>query len=127
MFDCDWRREFGEKHYKVGQFKSSAGLAYAMLNDYKNAYEELKQALQILLACLGNMHIEVADCYSNLGDVCMKLHAESPSHNGKLDEAKKYYQEANKIVQATFGADHPKSKQLASLLFICEHYRELAS
>lgn len=48
-------------------FLNNSGLAHAMLNNYKVAYDELKQALQILIASLGPKHIEVADCYSNLG------------------------------------------------------------
>lgn len=34
-------------------FLNSTGLAQAMLADYKTAYDNLKQALQILIDCLG--------------------------------------------------------------------------
>ena len=129
------RKEFGEKHYKYGMFLNSLGLAYAMSNDYPTAYVHMKQALQILLSTLGTDHIEVCDVYSNLGDVCMKLVAEYEQgiHKGdkennkqsKLEEAKKYYTQAQRIVQATFGVDHTKSKQFLSLLFIVDNYHSL--
>mmetsp|Transcript_25841 Transcript_25841/g.36340 ORF Transcript_25841/g.36340 Transcript_25841/m.36340 type:complete len:698 (-) Transcript_25841:158-2251(-) len=120
------KKEFGENHYKVGMFLNNSGLARAMVNDFKTAYDELKQALQILIACLGENHIEVADCYANLGDVCMKLLAES-NQRAKVDEAKKYYTQASKIVHQAFGPDHTKSRQFDSLLFICDNYYDLSS
>ncbi|CAF1231755.1 unnamed protein product [Rotaria sordida] len=129
------KKEFGDKHYKYGMFLNSLGLAYAMADDYTTAYVHMKQALQILLTTLGTNHIEVCDVYSNLGDVCMKLVAEfdhgkaknkkQTDKQSKLDEAKKYYTEAQRIVQATFGAEHTKSKQFLSLLFIVDNYNSL--
>ncbi|CAF1232708.1 unnamed protein product, partial [Adineta ricciae] len=123
------KKEFSTKHYKYGMFLNSLGLAYAMLEEYQTAYGHMKDALQILLSALGSGHIEVCDVYANLGDVCMKLVAESNGKTGeaidkqvKLDEAKKYYSEAQRIVQATFGAEHTKAKQFMSLLFIVENY-----
>lgn len=101
-----------------------------MLSDYTEAYNNLKQALQILLVGLGQDHIEVCDVYSNLGDVCMKLLVESddPKKNGnddkqsKLAEAKKYFTNARRISEATFGREHTKTKQFESLLFIVENF-----
>ncbi|CAF0817922.1 unnamed protein product [Rotaria sp. Silwood1] len=129
------KKEFGDKHYKYGMFLNSLGLAYAMTDDYTTAYVHMKQALQVLLTTLGANHIEVCDVYSNLGDVCMKLvaeydHGKSKNKNktdkqSKLDEAKKYYTEAQHIVQATFGLEHTKSKQFLSLLFIVDNYNSL--
>ncbi|CAF1410302.1 unnamed protein product [Adineta steineri] len=123
------KKEFGNKHYKYGMFLNSLGLSYAMMDDYEKAYEYIKEALQILLVALGTEHIEVCDVYSNLGDICMKLVAESHEKNSKqnnkqlkLDEAKKYYTQAQRIVQATFGAEHTKTKQFQSLLFIVDNY-----
>jgi tetratricopeptide (TPR) repeat protein len=121
------KKEFGDRHYKYGMFLNSLGLAHAMIDDYQTAYDHMKQALQILLTALGVGHIEVCDVYSNLGDICMKLVAESDKKKpldkqSKLDEAKKYYTEAQRIVQATFGAEHTKTKQFLSLLFIVENY-----
>jgi hypothetical protein len=89
-------------------FLNSLGLAYAMINDYKMAYVHVKQALQILLTSLGANHIEVCDVYS------------------KLEEAKKNYLEAQRIVQSTFGNEHTKAIQLVSLLFIIENYNSLS-
>ncbi len=43
----------------------------------------------------------------------------------KLEEAKKYYTQAQRIVQTTFGAEHTKSKQFLSLLFIVDNYNSL--
>ena len=40
-------------------FLNSLGLAHAMLNEYKVAYDELKQSSQILIHCLGLDHVEV--------------------------------------------------------------------
>jgi tetratricopeptide (TPR) repeat protein len=129
------KKEFGDKHYKYGMFLNSLGLSYAMLDDYKTAYVHMKQALQILLTALGHDHIEVCDVYSNLGDVCMKLVAEldqekskdkkQDDKQSKLDEAKKYYTEAQRIVQATFGPEHTKTRQFLSLLFIVDNYNSL--
>jgi tetratricopeptide (TPR) repeat protein len=126
------KKEFGDTHYKYGMFLNSFGLAYAMTNDYKSAYVHLKQALQILLSCLGQDHIEVCDIYSNLGDYCMKIVAEMDdgARNQyekmlKLEEAKKYYTEAERIVQATFGVEHTKAKQFLSLLYIIDNYDSL--
>jgi len=65
-------------------YLNSSGLARAMLEDYKKAYEELKQSLNILKTCLGTEHVEVADCYANLGDVCTPFatpHNTSQHHN----------------------------------------------
>jgi len=118
------KREFGDKHYKYGMFLNSSGLAHAMLNDFKKSYEELKQALQILITCLGPNHTEVADCYANLGDVCMKLVSDC-KEKGKLSEAQTYYTKANKIIESSLGATHPKCQQFSSLLFICENYDSL--
>lgn len=114
-------------------YLNSLGLAYAMINDYKIAYIHLKQALQILLNNLGSNHIEVGDVYMNLGDVCMKLVVEITEEKGKLsnekqvklDEGKKYYIEAQKIVQSTFGNDHTKAIQILSLLYIIDNYYSL--
>jgi len=129
------KKEFGDKHYKYGMFLNSLGLAYAMINDYNTAYTHMKQALQILLTALGPDHIEVCDVYANLGDVCMKLVAEDnqkkpkgkkeTDKQSKLEEAKKYYTQAQRIVQATFGAEHTKTKQFLSLLFIVDNYHSL--
>jgi tetratricopeptide (TPR) repeat protein len=126
------KKEFGDKHYKYGMFLNSLGLAYAMIDDYSTAYVHMKQALQILLTALGTDHIEICDVYANLGDVCMKLVAESDQEkskgkketdkNSKLEEAKKYYTQALRIVQKTFGAEHTKTKQFLSLLFIVDNY-----
>lgn len=55
----------------------------------------------------------------------MKLQTENTTDKSKLAEAKKYFTEANKIVNETLGKDHPKSTQFASLLFICENYEQL--
>jgi tetratricopeptide (TPR) repeat protein len=129
------KNEFDDRHYKYGMFLNSLGLAYAMNDDYQTAYTHMKQALQILLTGLGQDHIEVCDVYSNLGDVCMKLVAEcdqakekkssGTDKQSKLEEAKKYYSQAQRIAQATFGADHTKTRQFASLLFIIDNYHSL--
>ena len=129
------KKEFGEKHYKYGMFLNSLGLSYAMLDEYETAYGHLKQALQVLITSLGQDHIEVCDVYVNLGDVCMKLVAEfdhgkkskaiDMDKGTKLEEAKKYYIQAQRIVQTTFGSEHTKSRQLLSLLFIVENYHSL--
>ena len=126
------KNEFSDKHYKYGMFLNSLGLACAMIEDYSTAYVHLKEALQILLSALGTNHIEVCDVYSNLGDVCMKYVTELSQNKQnnisltdkqrKLEEAKKYYTEAQRIVQATFGTEHTKVKQLLSLLFIIDNY-----
>lgn len=126
------KKEFGDKHYKYGMFLNSLGLAYAMLDEYQTAYIHLKQALQVLITSLGQDHIEVCDVYANLGDVCMKLVAEfdqgkknkavETDKAAKLEEAKKYYTQAQRIVQTTFGAEHTKAKQFLSLLFIVDNY-----
>jgi tetratricopeptide (TPR) repeat protein len=131
------KKEFGDKHYKYGMFLNSLGLSYAMIDDYQTAYIHMKEALKILLTALGNDHIEVCDVYSNLGDVCMKLVAECDQEKAKqknknktdkqvkLEEAKKYYTEAQRIAQATFGAEHTKTRQFLSLLFIVDNYHSL--
>ncbi len=128
------KREFDDKHYKYGMFLNSLGLAYAMINDYKLAYVHLKQALQILSNSLSPNHIEVCDVYSNLGDICMKFVVEideqkqkvENERKSKLEEAKEYYLEAQRIVQATFGIEHTKTMQLSSLLFIINNYNLLS-
>ncbi|CAF1408595.1 unnamed protein product, partial [Adineta ricciae] len=125
--------EFGDKHYKYGMFLNSLGLAYAMIDDYRIAYIHVKQALQILLNNLGPDHIEVCDVYSNLGEICMKFvlqltQQKPPNQNerdAKLEEAKKNFIEAQRIVQATFGDDHTKSIQFMSFLFIIENFQTL--
>jgi hypothetical protein len=116
-------------------FLNSLGVAYAMNNDYTNAYVHMKHALEILLSSLGQDHIEVCDIYTSLGDVCMKLVAEmnndkmkntSPfDKQTKLDEARKYYGQAQRIAQLTFGSDHTKCKQFLSLLFIVDNYHSM--
>lgn len=124
-------------------FLNSCGLSRAMLGDYVKAYDELKLSSQILIQCLGLDHVEVADTYTNLGDVCMKLVTEGKTKQRdlKLQEAKKYYtvrpglllaamltrcvQEASRIVALAFGPEHTKAKQLASLLFIVENFASL--
>ena len=124
------KKEFGDKHYKYGMFLNSLGLAYAMIDDYGMALVYLKQALQILLTSLGANHVEVADVYFNLGDVCMKYLMDIDQLKGKnkgeqqvkLDEARKSYLEAQRIVRLTFGDEHTKAIQLSSLLFIVENF-----
>jgi len=66
----------------------------------------------------------------------MKLHVEarqgrSAKHGkegegDKLEEARKYYIAANKIVETALGPDHTKCRQFASLLFICENFALLS-
>ena len=127
------KKEFGDKHYKYGMFLNSLGLAYAMINDYKMAYIHLRQALQILLNNLGPNHIEVCDVYINLGDTCLKLMVEKCQQrekntgevDPKLDEGRKYYLEAQRIVQDTFGKEHTKFIQLLSLIYIVDNYYSL--
>ena len=127
------KKEFDDKHYKYGMFLNSLGLTYAMLDDYGMAYVHLKQALQILVASLDANHVEVADVYSNLGDICMKMLVEldgkkskaSADKQPKLVEAKGHYLEAQRIVQATFGTEHTKALQYLSLLFIIDNYQSL--
>lgn len=132
------KREFNDRHHKYGIFLNSLGLSYAMIDDYNTAYLHVKQALQILLSTLGVGHIEVCDVYSNLGDICMKIVAEVDSKQKdtqqkqestekqiKLDEARKYYSEAQRIVEQAFGAQHAKVKQFLSLLFIIDNYPNL--
>jgi len=113
--------EFGTNHYKYGMFLNNSGLAWAMKLDFTKAYNQLKQSLQILITNLGNNHIEVGDCYLNLGEVCMKLIVEK-NQLEKLTEAKKYYTEANRIVALQLGPNHTKTQQIQSLLFICDNY-----
>lgn len=118
---------------------NSFGLSHAMMRDYPSALSKLKQARTILIACLGAQHIEVADCFMNLGDVCLKVFVErveesksnsniNSSHDDvdKLAEAEKYYQSALQIVAKTFGVEHSKHKQLSSLLFVSRNYAQLA-
>ncbi|CAF2776757.1 unnamed protein product [Rotaria sp. Silwood2] len=132
------KKEFNDQHYKYGFFLNSLGLAHAMMNDYDTAYVHLTQALQILLATLGMDHIEICDVYANLGDICMKIVAEmdnkpkdqqenqeSTEKQVKLDEAKKYYSEAHRIVKKTFGDEHTKTKQFLTLLFTVDKYQAL--
>jgi tetratricopeptide (TPR) repeat protein len=126
------KKEFGDEHYKYGMFLNSLGLAYAMINDYESAYIHLKQALQILRSSLGDDHIEVCDVHSYLGDCCMKLVVEmgNTANNRheqklKLEEARKCYTEAQRIVKATFGGEHTKAKQFLSLLYIIDNYYSL--
>ncbi|CAF1406962.1 unnamed protein product, partial [Rotaria sordida] len=126
------QKEFGDEHYKYGMFLNSLGLAYAMINNYESAYTHLTKALQILRSSLGDDHIEVCDVYSYLGDCCMKIVVEmgNPAQNrheqkSKLQEAKRCFTEAQRIVKATFGEDHTKAKQFLSLLFIIENYDSL--
>jgi len=121
-------KEFGQIHYKVGMFLNSKGLAHAMMQDFKLAYDDLKKALQVLIQTLNKDHVEVADVYSNLGDVVMKLLSEQRNAaqlDSLLDEASKYYTEAKRIVEASLGPAHSKAKQLDSLLFIVTNYRAL--
>ncbi|CAF1352598.1 unnamed protein product [Rotaria sp. Silwood1] len=132
------KKEFNDQHYKYGIFLNSLGLVYAMMNDYDTAYVHHKQGLQILLATLGIDHIDICDVYANLGDICMKIVAEmdnksknqqdnqeSTEKQVKLDEAKKYYSEAHRIVQKTFGDEHTKTKQFLTLMFIVDNYQAL--
>ncbi|CAF3629063.1 unnamed protein product [Rotaria sp. Silwood1] len=132
------KKEFNDQHYKYGIFLNSLGLVYAMMNDYDTAYVHHKQGLQILLATLGSDHIDICDVYANLGDICMKIVAEmdnksknqqdnqeSTEKQVKLDEAKKYYSEAHRIVQKTFGDEHTKTKQFLTLMFIVDNYQAL--
>jgi len=55
----------------------------------------------------------------------MKLTVESRQKD-KLPEAEKYYKEASRIVDNSLGKEHTKSKQFASLLFICENFSSLS-
>ncbi len=116
-------KEFGKAHYKMGVFQNNCGLAYAMAGDFPKAYGLLTLALDILRKKLGNDHVEVADSLASLGDVCMKLFVQMNAKD-KLAEAKTFYEEANRIVLAAFGAGHPKSLSFASLLAICESQAE---
>jgi hypothetical protein len=108
-------------HYKYGVFLNSCGLAKAMLNDIDGAYKDLKQSLQTLIVSLGNAHVEVADVYAALADVCLKLCAEGAREAGRLEEAKKYVELARAICLAKFGAAHTKTQQCDSLLFIIDN------
>lgn len=132
------KKEFNDQHYKYGIFLNSLGLVYAMMNDYDTGYARLKQALQILLTTLGMDHIEIYDVYVNLGDICIKIVAEidnksedeqknkeSNEKEIKLDEAKKYYLEAQRIAQKAFGVEHTKAKQILQLLSAVDNYQAL--
>lgn len=124
------KKEFGDKHYKYGMFLNSLGLAFSMTGDYGMGNVYLKQALQILQNNFGNDHLEVADVYMNLGDVTLKYLIELDGmkvkkqieQETKLDEAKRFYLEAQRIIQSTLGSEHTKSLQLLSLIFILNHY-----
>lgn len=106
------------------------------MNDYDTAYVHVKQALHILLDTLGTNHIELCDVYTNMGDICLKIVIEvdkkqkdqeqnqkSIVKQVKLDEAKKYYSEAHKIIKKTFGDKHTKTQQSLALLSIVDNYQ----
>ena len=130
------KQEFTDQHYKYGIFLNSLGLVHAMMNDYDTAYVHVKQALQILLNTLGAGHMELCDVYTNLGGICMKIvmeidkkprdqqhNHESAEKQGKLDEAKKYYSEAHKIIKKTFLDKHAKTQQSLALLSTVDNYQ----
>eukprot|EP01124_Arcella_intermedia_P034809 TRINITY_DN8695_c0_g2_i1.p1 TRINITY_DN8695_c0_g2~~TRINITY_DN8695_c0_g2_i1.p1 ORF type:complete len:526 (-),score=117.47 TRINITY_DN8695_c0_g2_i1:19-1569(-) len=96
-------------------------MSFAMCNNFHEAYSRLTQSLTILIHKLGKDHVEVADCQAFLGDVCMKLYVEAGIQD-KLEEARKFYLEANRIIKAALGEEHTKCKQFQSLLFICENF-----
>lgn len=127
------KKEFNDQHYKYGIFLNSLSLVYAVMDDYDTAYVHAKQALHILLDTLGMDHIEICDVYTNMGDICMKIVAEidkkqkdqqqsqkSTEKQVKLDEAKKYYSDAHRIIQKTFGDRHTKTQQSLALLSIVD-------
>lgn len=136
-------REFGATHYKMGYvsrvfclscaadvprgsvFLSSSGLARAMVQDIDGAYKDLKSALQILIAALGPSHVEVADVYSALADVCLKLYTEGKREPERLQEAKKYVERARAICVEKFSPNHTKTQQCDSLLFIIDNVSSL--
>jgi tetratricopeptide (TPR) repeat protein len=111
-------------------FINSLGLAYAMTGDYGLAHVYFKQALEILVANFGANHIEVADVYFNLGDISMRYLIEldemktkkQVEQQAKIDETRKYYLEAQRIIQSTFDNEHTKAVQLLSLLFIVNNF-----
>ncbi len=96
------QREFGVNHYKYGVFLSACGLSKAMCGDIDGAYKDLKQSLQTLVASLGMDHVEVADVYSALADVCLKLFVEGGHEANKLEEGKRYVQLARNICAGTW-------------------------
>eukprot|EP01113_Clastostelium_recurvatum_P032291 TRINITY_DN4129_c0_g1_i1.p1 TRINITY_DN4129_c0_g1~~TRINITY_DN4129_c0_g1_i1.p1 ORF type:complete len:658 (-),score=71.51 TRINITY_DN4129_c0_g1_i1:133-2106(-) len=118
------KKELGERHYKIGMILNSLAMAEMMLNNYEAAHGHLREGLDILIECLGRDHVEVSDCYTNLGDVCMKLVCEK-NQIAQLEEAKKNYKFALRIVERAFGSTHTKCQQLESLLFICDQYNSL--
>lgn len=125
------RKELGVKHYKLGLYLNSRGLSQAMRQDFQQAYDDLKEAVKILIHNLGPEHLEVADCYASLGDICMKLQVErnGPKDVGPADrlaEARKFYTDACNITEKALGLAHTKCQQYQSLLFICDHYAELS-
>lgn len=128
------KKEFNDKHYKYGIFLNSLGLVNAVMNDYDKAYVHVKQALQILFDTLGMDHIEICDVYINMGNICMKIVDEIDKQQNdldcteklvKLDEAKKCYSEASRIIKKTFGDKHIKTQQSLELLSIVDNYHTL--
>ncbi len=96
-----------------------------MVQDIDGAYKDLKSALHILIAALGATHVEVADVYSALADVCLKLYAEGKREPERLQEAKKYVERARAICVDKFSATHTKTQQCDSLLFIIDNIGSL--
>lgn len=67
----------------------------------------------------------MADVYSALADVCLKLYAEGNREPARLQEAKKYVTLAREIIVAKFSPQHSKAQQCDSLLFICDNINSL--
>jgi eukaryotic-like serine/threonine-protein kinase len=79
--------------------RSTLGHTYLQLGEYPVAEPQLKRALELRRAALGDEHPDTARMMNGLG----LLH----SSQGRLDEAEPLYRQAHQISQRLLGPDHP--------------------
>lgn len=75
---------YGENSLETAQALMDATKSIYMIEDYEKLYQYTQKALTIRLGILGEMHIDTAQCYNDLGVV-----------SGKLGDYKSYLENAN--------------------------------
>ena len=75
---------YGENSLETAQALMDATKSIYMIEDYEKLYQYTQKALTIRLEILGEMHIDTAQCYNDLGVV-----------SGKLGDYKSYLENAN--------------------------------
>ena len=100
--------EYDFYHYKNGLILSTMGTVNSMNRDYKQAHQNFGESVKILVKCLGEDHLEVADTYVKVVECHLKQVQEGKRSQISLQEVTGFADKALEIYRKKFDENHYK-------------------